>query len=171
MALNFVEELPEDGVQPRSGNIETARLLKENPTTKGWANITKDKGYSKRATATAAAKAINDHTHPAYRDYGYQATVRTVKASDGTEQHLLYARYNPDAPRAGELAPETPKKVRKTKATPASDATTSAPETGDQTSDDTPAPAPTETGSSPAPKATVGAPARAAAKAPAAAKK
>lgn len=168
MGLNFITELPDDTVQPRSGHTETARELKANPTSTGWADITKDGGYSKRATATAAAKEINDHTHDAYRDYGYEATVRTVKQADGSEQHLLFARYNPTADKAGELAPATPKKARKSAASKGQTATV-APVSDDQSTGDQSAPAPAESPVS----ATVAAPAtpaRATAKAPAAKK-
>lgn len=135
MGLNFITELPEDTVQPRAGHTETARALKSNPTSTGWADITKDGGYSKRATATAAAKEINDHTHDAYRDYGFEATVRTVKQGDGSEQHLLFARYNDTAEKAGQLAPATAKKPRKSaakKVETTADASTSAPVSTDQ---------------------------------------
>lgn len=133
MALNFTTDLPEDVVRARSGNVEIARQLKENPTATGWADITKDGGYSKRATATAAAKAINDHTHKEYRDYGFEATVRSIPVQDADgaqvyetdektgkklpkQLHFVYARYNNTLPNAGTLAPETPKKPRKVKA-------------------------------------------------------
>lgn len=168
MALKFVEALPEDSVQPRSGHTETARALKENPTSTGWADITKEGGYSKRATATAAAKEINDHTHDAYRDYAYEATVRTVKQANGTEQHLLFARYNPSADKAGELAPATPKKARKSAASKA-EAAPAAPVSDGQSTGDQSAPALSES----APSASVAAPAtpaRATAKATAAKK-
>lgn len=152
MGLNFVTDLPQDGVQPRSGHTETARELRANPTSEGWADVTKEGGYSKRATATAAAKEINDHTHPAYRDYGFEATVRSVNVLDGSgaqvyehdekadknvakQVHTLYARYNPTVPNAGTLAPEVVK-VKKAKAE-----TVSAPVAADEKPVDAEAPA------------------------------
>jgi hypothetical protein len=149
MGLNFVDALPDDDVQPRSTHSETARLLRENPTSTGWADISPEGGYSKRATATAFAKGINDHTHESYRDYGYEAVVRSraVYGEDGKpvmvdekdkdgkvksvpkQEHLLFARYNPSLPNAGTLAP-VPEKA------------TSAPEAADKPADEPEAPAP-----------------------------
>ena len=157
MALNFVETLPQDGVQPRSGHTETARELRANPTATGWADVTKDGGYSKRATATAAAKEINDHTHPAYRDYGFEAVVRSVNVLDAQgnqvyekddksgknvakQTHTLYARYNPTLPQAGTLAPEVAKKPRK-KSADANTEVTSAPVAADENTGGADAPA------------------------------
>jgi hypothetical protein len=122
MTLNFVEALPEDKVQPRSTHTETARLLKENPTATGWANISPEGGYSKRATATAFAKEINEHTHDSYLDYAFEAVVRTVEVprtedNESGEAHVLYARYNPTRPQAGELAPKVEKVKKARKAT------------------------------------------------------